>query len=419
MFCGCKNDPFTAPAPNTYTCPVCLGMPGTLPVPNKRAIESTLILGAALGAALAEHSKFDRKHYFYPDLPKSYQITQYDFPLCGQGVLETPLGKVRIRRIHLEEDTAKNLHRTDPSGKRRSLIDFNRAGVPLLELVTEPDIRSPEHAREFGKTLRSLVRYLGLSNADLERGEMRLEPSVSLTSDGTLPPYKVEIKNINSFGFLEKAIRYEMSRQKELLEAGTRPVQETRGWNETKNVTMPQRSKENAEDYRYFPDPDIPPLSLKEMIRDVRSALPELPGARIQRWTSAFRIEPRYAELLIETRDIADRYEHIFEALMKANVEPNLFARDVVNGRTVHTAESAPKEVVWAYVGAAPAKDIPEKDIESAALAAIAENAQAAVDFKSGKEAALNFLLGTTVRKLAAKTDTGRVRATLLRLLKN
>ena len=229
----------------------------------------------------------------------------------------------------------------------------------------------------------------------------------------------MEIKNINSFGFLEKAIRYEMSRQKELLEAGTRPVQETRGWNETKNVTMPQRSKENAEDYRYFPDPDIPPLSLKEMIRDVRSALPELPGARIQRWTSAFRIEPRYAELLIETRDIADRYEHIFEALMKANVEPNLFARDVVNGRTVHTAESAPKEVVWAYVGAAPAKDIPEKDIESAALAAIAENAQAAVDFKSGKEAALNFLLGTTVRKLAAKTDTGRVRATLLRLLKN
>jgi len=387
MFCGCRNDPFAAPAPNTYTCPVCLGMPGTLPVPNRRAIESTLVLGAALGASLAEHSKFDRKHYFYPDLPKSYQITQYDFPLCGQGVLETPQGLVRIRRIHLEEDTAKNLHCTDPSGERRSLIDFNRAGVPLLELVTEPDIRSPEHAREFGKTL------------------------------GSLPHYKVEIKNINSFGFLEKAIRYEMSRQKALLDAGTRPAQETRGWNETKNITMSQRSKENAEDYRYFPDPDIPPLSLGEIIRRVRAERPELPAARVGRWVAAFRIESRYAELLIETRDIAERYERIFEALMKAHVEPNLFARDVVNGRTVQTAESAPKEVVWAYVGAGPAKDVPEKDIESVALAVIGENERATGDFRSGKQAALHFLLGATMRKLPAKTDTARVRAVLLRLL--
>ena len=271
MFCDSLNDP-DEKHPNVNVCPVCLGHPGTLPAANKQAIEHVIKVGLALGGKINPVSKFDRKNYFYPDLPKGYQISQYDEPLVLGGDL---LG-VRIRRIHLEEDTGRLLHESSPSagsGRPASLVDFNRAGVPLMELVTEPDIKSANEAINFSKELQLIFRYLGVSEANMEKGELRVEANVSLNK-GT----KVELKNINSFAAVRGAIAYELKRQSEVLESGGKVEQETRGWDDGKKKTVSQRTKEEAHDYRYFPEPDLPPFETNVFgIENLKISIPELP----------------------------------------------------------------------------------------------------------------------------------------------
>lgn len=287
MFCGCLNGS-EEKQPNLNVCPVCLGHPGALPVINKEAVRSVLKLGYALNAKIADISKFDRKNYFYPDLPKGYQISQFDLPLVNDGFLDVylpsqsnnsdlpPTKKIRIKRVHLEEDAGKLIHSED--GKN-TFVDFNRAGVPLAELVTEPDISSAEEARRFGEELQAILRYLGIANADMERGELRCEVNISLMKPEDVEfGTKVEIKNLNSFRAVEQSIAYEIRRQSEILENGEKVIHETRGWNEAKGETVSQRRKEEAHDYRYFPEPDLPPLVIpREWVESIAQSMPELP----------------------------------------------------------------------------------------------------------------------------------------------
>lgn len=309
MFCGCRAD-FFGHDPNTLVCPVCMGYPGVLPVINEQAVEYATRVGLSLGCEIAPFSKFDRKNYTYPDLPKGYQVSQYDLPICRDGWLEVDLDgsrkRIGIRRVHMEEDTAKEFHTGDSS-----LIDYNRSGVPLLEIVTEPDIRSGEEARQFLTKLRTILRYLGVSTADMEKGAMRCEPNVSVRPAGSAEMgVKIEIKNLNSFRVVKMAIEYEIERQTAVIEAGGTIEQVTMGWNERENRTVLQRSKEFAEDYRYFPEPDLPPLVLaREYVEAVRSGLPELPDAKRARFEDQYGLKPADAELLASDAEVSDYYE--------------------------------------------------------------------------------------------------------------
>ncbi len=314
MFCSCSVPPSDAP-PNTHVCPVCLGMPGVLPVINQQAIEYTIMTGLALNCTIPERAKFDRKNYPYPDLMKGYQISQYDLPLCKDGWIEIDLDgatkRIGVTRVHLEEDTARHRQRTNEAGEEYSLIDANRSGVPLMEIVTEPDIRSGKEARLYLTLLQQTLRYLGVSRANMEEGNMRCEPNVSLRPAGR-PEFgtKVELKNLNSFRAVEQGIDYEIERQRTLLEAGERVVQETRGWREEDGRTVSQRSKEFADDYRYFPEPDLPPLAISTVyVEELRSRLPELPDAKRRRFMADYGLSPYEANLLTATRARADYFE--------------------------------------------------------------------------------------------------------------
>jgi aspartyl-tRNA(Asn)/glutamyl-tRNA(Gln) amidotransferase subunit B len=362
MFCDCLNDPLEK-HPNVNVCPICTGHPGTLPTINKRAVEAVLKVGLALGSRIPEVSKFDRKNYFYPDLPKGYQISQYDMPLALGGALKfdsfnkfrvvpsESRDEIRIRRIHLEEDTGKNIH---PEGADYSLVDFNRAGVPLMELVTEPDLHSAEEAVAFTKELQLLLRYLDVSDADMEKGQLRLEANVSVVksrTDSSGEPVlgtKVEVKNLNSFRALEEAIRYEIERQRHVLEEGGTVVQETRGWDDAKKRTYSQRGKEEAEDYRYFPEPDLPPLFLgvsQELQRRVPSpfaerdavppafdleklkrSIPELPWEKRRRFGEEYGLSPVEAELFVADPKFAEFFE-------RAVSEIEAFDREGMHGQ--------------------------------------------------------------------------------------
>lgn len=334
MFCGCDNDSL-GKAPNSNVCPICLGHPGTLPVPNKQAINWTILAGLALKCQISRLSKFDRKNYFYPDLPKGYQISQYDQPLAYNGHLRVDETDVLITRIHLEEDTGKSIH---INGQDETLLDFNRAGTPLIELVTEPVVKDAAMAKKFAQSYQQILRYLDISNADMEKGEMRCEANVSVQAAGsweykdgeikaqqkskTLNP-KVEVKNINSFRALEKAINFEIARQTEALEKGEKILAETRGWDENLAQTFSQRSKESSAEYRYFPEPDIPPLKIDDnLLADLRASLPELPPAKKLRFMREYGLSSEIADIIINDKALAAWTEQVISEL-NAWIEAN------------------------------------------------------------------------------------------------
>ena len=310
IFCGCPTT-FGAP-PNSQTCPVCLGLPGVLPVLNRRAVEMAVLTGLATHCRINAPSRFARKHYFYPDLPKGYQISQYERPLCEGGYLEISVGggikRIGIRRIHLEEDAGKNLHEGIDGA---SHVDLNRAGVPLMEIVSEPEVHTAEEAVAYLKALRDIVVYLGVCDGNMEEGSLRCEPNISIRPVGaTAFGTRIEVKNINSFRFVGRAIEYELKRQEVLVRAGGRVVQETRLWNSELNVTAPMRSKEEAHDYRYFPEPDLVPVALSEAeLAPIRARLPELPEAKRRRFAAAFELPEYDAEVLTGARALADYFE--------------------------------------------------------------------------------------------------------------
>lgn len=446
MFCGCRNDPFHAPKPNIYTCPVCLGLPGALPIPNKKAIEWAVKLGLALGCTINKESKFDRKHYFYPDLPKGYQISQYDRPFASDGLVS--LGTmnheqrtIRIRRVHLEEDTGKLLHRSisatgrsssGRNGEDVSLIDFNRSGVPLVEIVTEPDIRSPEEAKAVAKKIYDMVRFLEISDADMEKGSMRLEANVSvlkgllkgpsLYSQGRsltrLPNYKVELKNINSFRFLEKAIASEIERQERILEKGEPVHQETRGWDELSGTTKPQRTKEEAADYRYFPEPDIPPIRLSaDWISNLKSQISKMPEEIFQELITS-GVTEQAARIISSNKVLSDKTSQVLRGRSFANAKDRLqIAKDFGHWMLHHLQEvesmSADRMVeMFLTSTSGVVNDVGQ--LNAWVDEAIQENSKAVEDFRKGKTQALQALIGAVQKRARGKADVGIARNLLI-----
>lgn len=454
MFCGCRADYAAAP-PNTLVCPVDLGLPGALPVINAQAVEDTILTGLALNCQIAEISHFDRKNYPYPDLPKGYQISQYDQPLCHSGWLEIVVEgqprRIRIRRVHLEEDTAKLTHAGDCS-----LLDFNRAGVPLMEIVSEPDMHSVEEVREYVTQLRSILRYLGVNSGDMETGAMRFEVNVSVAREGERGT-KVEIKNLNSFRAVYRSLEYEIARQIRVLEAGGQVAQVTMGWDENREVTFQQRAKEEAHDYRYFPEPDLPPLLLdRSRIERIRARLPELPRAKAERYQSAYGLSLYDAQVLTAERSIAE----FFEAAVAVS-GPNVDAKMISNWITgeifrLLRAEERPLESLPITPGnlvqllqmvadnrltVANAKQVlnemaasgkpPAEIVAARGLVQISDQAQLrpvveqvlaehpgpVADYLAGKEAVLRYLMGQVMKATGGQANPALVQALLRQAL--
>ena len=463
MFCGCATGP--APGepdePNARTCPVCLGMPGTLPVINRRAVELVMLTGLALGCRVeTEAVRFERKNYFYPDLPKGYQISQYALPLTSNGRLVVPVVPegtdvvVGITRAHLEEDTARLLH----GGRGHTLVDFNRAGVPLMEIVTEPDIRSPAQARAYGEALRDILRYIGASNADMEAGSMRIEGNVSIRPVGSSTfGTKVEVKNLNSFRSLERAMEYEVARHAEALERGERLFQETRGWDESAGRTIPQRSKEEANDYRYFPEPDLPPLRPSEAwVEVIRARLPELPAARRARYEGELGLSAYDAGVLTSDVALADYFDAVVAGGVPAKLAANWVAGDFSRLLNLHAADRLRAsdvalqaedfaalllEVDAGRVSGSVAKTILAETFETGAspVAVIAERGLGQVsdsgligqevaavvgefpaqvaEYRAGKQQIYGFLVGQVMKRTAGRADARLVNDELRRQL--
>lgn len=414
MFCRCSADYF-GKEPNTHTCPVCLGLPGALPVPNKKAIEWCIKIALALNCKINEFSKFDRKNYFYPDLAKGYQISQYDLPFGYKGSIQLSNGKtIGITRVHMEEDTGKLTHEGNVS-----LVDFNRSGLPLVEIVTEPDFHDPKDVTEYLQKLQQIIRYLDVSDADMEKGEMRLEPNISLSLDANkLANYKVEVKNINSFKFVEKAINFEIDRHTEILEKGETPAQETRGWDSVKQRTFSQRSKENAMDYRYFPEPDIPPITTsKSQISNLKSQMPELPDAKLKRFEKEYALPSYDAEILTREIALADYFEAAVSSL-RANakqsqiITPKQIANTIIH-KKIDIEKVSIEELLKQIISASQVDSIDDEDLAKIIKQVIEENTQAVSDYKGGKVTTIMFLVGQVMRKVGKKIDAQMVKEKL------
>src|SRR3989344_5823601 len=390
----------------------------------------------ALNCKVALKSKFDRKNYFYPDLPKGYQISQYDEPFSAGGYIDLSSGKrIGITRVHMEEDTAKLVHQLGISNAkpvsskverlqisnedRFSYVDFNRSGVPLVEIVTEPDFESSEEVIEYLKKLQQIVRYLGVSNADMEKGDMRLEPNISLRKEGEtgLPNYKVEVKNINSFRFVGKAIEFEIKRHTEILEKGETPAQETRGFNEDTNVTVSQRSKEEAQDYRYFPDPDIPPIVWEEKELDMlRSEIPELPWEKVSRYVKDFGISEQIAQTLAADLSVAE----LFDGAAKLRIEEKVEVKDIANyivNQKLDPLKVSPDEIIEKIKEKKSGKIEDEGELTKFAEEVIKENEVSVASYKAGKETAIQALIGGMMRKTQGKADAAKAKEVLEKLL--
>ena len=463
MFCGCATAPRNGGAdePNTRVCPICLGMPGTLPVINRRAVEHVMLTGLALNCHVeTEAVRFERKNYFYPDLPKGYQISQYALPLASNGRLVVPVpaegGEVTvgITRAHLEEDTARMQH----AGRGYSVVDFNRAGVPLMEIVTEPDIRSPAQARAYGETLRELLRAIGASYADMEAGSMRIEGNVSLRPIGAASlGTKVEVKNLNSFRSLERALEYEVARHAEALDRGETLVQETRGWDEENGRTIIQRSKEEANDYRYFPEPDLPPLRPSDAwVAELRGRLPELPARRRARYTDTLGLSPYDAGVLTADAALASYFDRVVETGIAPKSAANwvtgelsrLLNQRAAEGLRADRIALLPEglaeligEVEAGRVSSSNAKAVlamvfesgesPRAVIERDGLgqvsdaeaigveieAVIAEFSSQVAEYRSGKQQLFGFLVGQVMKRTAGRADARMVNDELKRRL--
>lgn len=411
MFCACSADHF-GKSPNTQTCPVCLGLPGALPFANKEAITKTIKFGLALGCAISKSSTFYRKNYFYPDLPKGFQTSQLDSPLCLEGVFD---GK-RINHIHLEEDAGKLVHQ-DVDGKKVSLVDFNRSSVPLMELVTEPDFRTTEEIISFLKEMQLTARYLGISNADMEKGSMRLEANISLSLDGELPDYKVELKNINSFRFLEKAINAEIQRQNELLQKGEKVAQETRGYDEVKQTTYSQRSKAGAHDYRYFPEADLPPMRFSDSeVKDIKSTLPELPNEKRTRFESEYKLPKDYIDILVSDTERADYFEEAVKVSKGTDLSPKIIADLMVN-KKLDSEFPEPAGFVKKVVELTKVEYASQEEVESAVNLVTMDNEKAVSDYKNGNGNVIGFLIGMVQKRLQGKGNIKIVSEVLMRQL--
>jgi aspartyl-tRNA(Asn)/glutamyl-tRNA(Gln) amidotransferase subunit B len=457
IFCGCSAA--FGGAPNTQVCPVCLGLPGALPVLNRAAIDLAVRAGLALGCTIHETSIFARKNYFYPDLPKGYQISQYERPLATGGVIELSSGgrdhRVGITRVHLEEDAGKSLHEGFPDSDRKTYLDFNRSGVPLIEIVTEPDLRSAADAAEFFTRLRALLVWLGVNDGNMEEGSLRCDANVSVRPVGvTVLGTKAEVKNLNSFRFLQKALEYEIDRQIDLISAGGRVVQETRLWDANAGRTIGMRSKEEAHDYRYFPEPDLPPVEVDAArIAAIRDAMPELPEARRQRFIEQYALPGYDAGQLIQSRALGD----YFDATVRAGASPKLASNwvmgELARKRKEAGADLAPEPVApdrlagliglieRGTISGSMAKDVFEKMFASGRTASeiveaegltliddepairplidsvLASHADAVSQYRTGKDAAFGFLVGQVMKAARGKTNPKRVNELLKKAL--